>query len=93
MHLLRLLAHHHEQDHTEKNAGRDQHFAIWQTLLKYEREHCDHAGENDAKQRALEDNAATQAEIVALQKKDDLEPFAIKRGESKQDQSPPEMPL
>ena len=44
-------------------------------------------------QRAFEDNAATQAQIVALQKQDDLESFAIKRSEPEQDQSPPETSL
>ncbi len=46
LHLLRLFAYHHEQDHAEKNAGGDQHFAIRQTLLKNERKHRDHPREN-----------------------------------------------
>src|SRR4029453_5626490 len=44
-------------------------------------------------ERAFQHNAAAQAQIVALQKQHDLESFTIKRGESEQDQSPPEMPL
>ena len=34
-----------------------------------------------------------KSQIIALQKKDDLESFAIKRGESEQDQSPLQMLL
>ena len=47
------------------------------------------ADKRQTKQRSFQHHAAAQAQIVTLQKEDDLESFAIKRGEPEQNQSPP----
>src|SRR3954470_7848094 len=90
LHLLGLLADHDEKDDAKQNAGRDQHFPIGQPLLEDEREDSHHAGKEKPQERALQNNAAAETQIVTLEKKHHLEAFAIKRGEPEQDQSPPE---
>ena len=89
LHLLCLLAYHHQQHHAEQNTGRDQHFSIGKTLLKNKSKDRYHPGKNQSEQCTFQHHAATQAKMIALQKEDDLEPLAIKRRESEQDQSPP----
>ena len=93
LHLLRLFAHHHQQHHAEKNPSRDQHLSIGETLLKNKCQDGYQSCEHNAQQRAFQHYAAAQPQIIALQKKNHLESFAVKRSESEQDQSPPEMPL
>src|SRR5262249_6664157 len=93
LHFLRLFADHHEQNDAQQNAGSDQHFAIRQFLLKDERQHRDDRRERDTEQRALQNNAAAEPQMIGLQKENDLKAFAIERREAKQDQSPQQRSL
>jgi hypothetical protein len=50
--------------------------------LKNKGEDGHHSGKNQSDYCAFQHNAAAQAQMIALQKKHDLEPLAIKRRKS-----------
>src|SRR4029453_18758530 len=89
LHFLSLLTDHHKQHDAKQNAGSDEHFPIWEALLKNKCEARYHARQHEAEQRALQYNPAAQSQIIALQEKHDLKSFRIQRGEPEQDQTPP----